>query len=129
MPRGGARPGAGAKPLPLEQHRVPVTVRLPPASASRLRTLGELTGESQADLVAAAMRAYDATAILDAWRTAARADVRLRARLGSVTGADEDRDHDRTTHPELREHTPAALDDAAWDAYSEAYAEAVAETR
>jgi hypothetical protein len=129
MPRGGARPGAGAKPLPVEQHRVAVTVRLPPASASRLRALGELTGESQADLVHAALRDYDATAILDAWRAAARSDVDRRARHGNVTGADEDRDHDRTGHRALRAHTPEALEDAAWDAYSEAYAEAVAETR
>lgn len=60
MPRGGKRPGAGAKSLPAGEHRVPVAVRLPPASAALLRALAELTGESQADVVAAALERYEA---------------------------------------------------------------------
>lgn len=60
MPRGGKRLGAGAKPLPAEQHRVAVTVRLPPASAALLRALADLTGESQGDVLVAALERYDA---------------------------------------------------------------------
>lgn len=60
MPRGGARPGAGAKPKPPEEHRVPVKVTLPPASAALLRALAALTGDSQADVIVAALERYDA---------------------------------------------------------------------
>jgi uncharacterized protein with PhoU and TrkA domain len=60
MPRGGARAGAGAKPLPAGEHRVLVAVRLPPASAALLRALADLTGESQADVLVAALERYEA---------------------------------------------------------------------
>jgi hypothetical protein len=60
MPRGGARPGAGAKPKPPEQLRVRVEVRLPPAAAEALRRLQLLSGDSQANIVAAALEAYEA---------------------------------------------------------------------
>lgn len=70
-----------------------------------------------------------AAELLDAWRAAARADVERRARHGNVTGADEDRDHDCATHPDVWERTPLDLEDAAYDAYCETYAESVAETK
>ena len=42
------------------ERRVSVAVRLPPATAARLRALADLTDESQADVVVAALERYDA---------------------------------------------------------------------
>jgi len=51
--RGGARKGSGRKPRTVP--RVPITVRLEPEDAARLRSLCRAAGCSQADWVAAAV--------------------------------------------------------------------------
>lgn len=53
------RAKSGPKPLPPEERRVLVAVRLPPASAERLRALALATGDSQSDVIAHALDLYE----------------------------------------------------------------------
>jgi predicted transcriptional regulator len=61
--RGGARPGAGRKPLPPHLRRavVRLDVRVSPAVAAKLDELSDRLGASQAEVIAAALDALEAT--------------------------------------------------------------------
>ena len=49
------RPWAPGKPLPSGERRVLVAVRLPPAAVEQLQALALSTGQSQSDVIAAAL--------------------------------------------------------------------------
>lgn len=49
------RPWAPGKPLPDEERRVLVAVRLPPAAVEQLRALALVLGQSQSDVIVGAL--------------------------------------------------------------------------
>lgn len=51
MPRGGYRPGSGAKPLPPGQKALIVSVTLRPATLKRLDTVAKATRRSRSAIV------------------------------------------------------------------------------